>query len=198
MSGTDGDAINLESAIDRIVTSNERIRRFWTREAHGWSPRETAELLENSRIDRLVSLSHSLRLWTQPSTDEDQEGRLILAWANLGVLVEGTMTWFLCVHEGSYSQSPMQTKGGVDLQPNHLRFEELCRYYREVVWTDRQLAEWDDWLNTVRNRRNAVHAFNHREIGTWEDWSDAVVRYLGLIEDLDGQIPYPDPPDYCG
>ena len=74
----------LSSAMDQIIASNERIRRFWTEESRGWSPMEAANLLENSRTDRLVSPSHSLRLWTQPCTDEDNEGRLILAWANLG------------------------------------------------------------------------------------------------------------------
>lgn len=90
-----GDTLELESAIDQIIVSNERIRRFWTEESRGWSPTEAATLLENSRMDRLVSLSHSLQLWTQPCADEDNEGRLILAWANLGILVEGTMIWFL-------------------------------------------------------------------------------------------------------
>ena len=143
-------------------------------------------------MDRLVSLSHSLRLWTQPCADEDREGRLILAWANLGILVEGTMTWFLCVYENNYSQSPFLTKQGVDLLPNRLRFEELCRYYDEHVWTLRQVTEWDDWLTMVRSRRNAVHAFNHREIGTLDDWTDSVIRYHELIEELDGRVPYPE------
>lgn len=190
------DIIEIEEAIRQIIDSNERIQQFWMHESSGWSPRDAAELLENSRMDRLVSLSHSLRLWTQPCADEDQEGRLILAWANLGILVEGTMTWFLCVYESNYSQSPLKTKAGVDLRPNRLRFEELCRYYNEHVWTERQAGEWDGWLNTVRNRRNAVHAFNHRDIGTCEDWQEAVLRYLDFISELDGRVPYPDSRDY--
>ena len=190
------DILDLNEAISQIIASNERIQQFWMNEASGWSPRDAAELLENSRMDRLVSLSHSLRLWTQPCVDEDREGRLILAWANLGILVEGTMTWFLCVYENNYSQSPLKTKQGVDLRPNRLRFEELCRYYKEHVWTDRQAGEWDDWLNAVRNRRNAVHAFNHRDIGTWEDWSESVNRYRELIDELDGRVPYPEARDY--
>ena len=198
MSASDTDNIGLESAIDQIIALNERICRFWTKEASGWAPREAATLLENSRMDRLVSLSHSLRLWTQPCPDEDQEGRLILAWANLGILVEGTMTWFVCVYERSYSQSPMKTKQGFDLEPNRLRFEELIRLFREHVWTPQQVPEWDSWLTMVRNCRNAVHAFNHREIGTWSDWSASVIRYHDLIGELDSRVPYPDASDYYG
>lgn len=190
------DDIGLDLAIDQIIASNERIQRFWTKEASGWSPKQTAALLENSRMDRLVSLSNSLRLWTEPCAAEDQEGRLILAWANLGILVEGTMTWFLCVFESDYAKQPMKTRTGSDLQPNRLRFEEMSRFFRQHVWTDRQVAEWDDWLTMVRDRRNAVHAFNHREIGAWSDWNEAVIRYHDFIGELDGRVPYPDARDY--
>ena len=190
------DTIDLESAIDEIISANERIRRFWTTDASGWSPRATAELLENSRMDRLVSLSHSLRLWTDPRGDEDRDGRLILAWANLGILVEGTMTWLLCVFESDYAKQPMKTRTGNDLRPNRLRFEEMCRFFSEHVWIDSQRAEWDDWLAKVRNFRNAVHAFNHRDIGNWNDWHDAVVRYREFIGELDGRVPYPDARGY--
>jgi len=189
-------AIDLESSINQIIASNERIRKFWTEESSGWSPRETTELLENSRMDRLVSLSHSLRLWTEPCAAEDQEGRLILAWANLGILVEGTMTWLLCVFENDYAKKPMKTKNGSDLRPNRLRFEEMCRFFSEHIWIDSQRTEWDDWLTMVRNRRNAVHAFNQRDIGDWNDWRQAVVHYLDFIGELDGRVPYPDARDY--
>lgn len=187
---------NAVAAIDQIITSNERIRQFWTVQARGWAPREATNLLENSRIDRLVSLSHSLRLWTQPCADEDNEGRLILAWANLGILVEGTLTWFVCVYANAYANSPMRTRDGRTIEPNRLRFNELTDLYRQHVWTDRQKMEWDDWLMTVRKRRNAVHAFNHREIGTWDDWAKAVIRYHDLIDELDSQVPYPDVSNY--
>jgi hypothetical protein len=188
---------NTVAAIDRIIASNERIRQFWTMQASGWAPRESTSLLEKSRIDRLVSLSHSLRLWTQPCADEDDEGRLILAWANLGILVEGTLTWFLCVYANDYAKSPMQTGKGHNIEPNGLRFHELTTIFHQHVWTDRQKIEWHDWLTMVRKHRNAVHAFNHREIGTWDDWAKAVIRYHDLVDELDSQVPYPDSNGYC-
>ena len=190
------DTIDLESAISEIIASNERIQKFWTEEASGWSPTATADMLENSSMDRLVSLSHSLRLWTDPCADEDREGRLILAWANLGILVEGSMTWFLCVFESDYAKQPMKTRTGFDLRPNRLRFEEMCRFFSEHVWIDSQRAEWDDWLAKVRSFRNAVHAFIHRDIGNWNDRQDAVVRYHAFIGELDGRVPYPEATDY--
>ncbi|MCA9094383.1 MAG: hypothetical protein KDA68_12915 [Planctomycetaceae bacterium] len=187
---------SLESAIDQIITSNERIQKFWTEEALGWPPREAAELLENSRMDRLVSLSHSLRQWTEPCTEEDREGRLILAWANLGVLVEGAMMWFLCVWEHSYSDSPMRKRNGDPLAPNELRFVELCQFFEQTVWLDWQKPTWVPWLTLVRDRRNAIHAFNHRDIGNWNEWQEAVVHYHEFLGELDGRVPYPDERPY--
>ncbi len=187
--------VSVDSAIDRIIASNERIRRFWTEEASGWSPSETAELLENSRMDRLVSLSHSLRQWTGECADGEREGNLILAWANLGILVEGTMTWFLCVWEHAYADGPVRKRNGDPLAPNKLHFVELCRFFEQTVWVDWQKPLWVPWLNLVRDRRNAVHAFNHREIGHWSEWRDAVVRYHEFIGELDSRVPYPDGDD---
>ena len=110
----------VTTALDQIIDLNERIRLFWQERAGGWAPRKAATMLENSRLDRLVSLSHNLRLWTQPCSDAEDEGRLILAWANLGILVEGTMTWFLCVWEDAYARNPMQSRKGYDLDANRL------------------------------------------------------------------------------
>jgi hypothetical protein len=186
------DDSGVATAIEKIIDLNQSICQFWTRQASGWAPKDAAELLEASRMDRLVSLSHSLRLWMAPCPDEDREGRLILAWANLGILVEGTMTWFLCVWENSYSQTPMQTKSGFNLKPNRLRFEELCRFFREHIWVASQVAEWDDWLSMVRDRRNAVHAFNHREMGDWDEFEQSIVRYADFVAELDSRVPYPD------
>jgi hypothetical protein len=188
---------SLTSVIQEIIGEIERIQKFWTEDGLGWPPKQAAELLEQSRMDRIVSLSHCLRLWAEPF-DGDGDGRLILAWANLGILVEGTLTWFLCVYENNYARQPMKAKNGWDLRPNRLRFEELCRFFSDNVWIDSKRKEWDDWLAMIRSYRNAVHAFNHREIGDWNVWQDAVVRYLGLINELDSRVPYPDFSDYYG
>lgn len=192
MSDQTSDADEVMTAIDQIIYLNGCIRSFWHGRGRGWAPRKASSLLENSRLDRLVSLSHTLRLWTGPCTDSDDEGRLILAWANLGILVEGTMTWFLCVWEHAYAQNPMQSRKGYDLDPNRLSFEEMTRFYRDHVWVDGERDEWNDWLTTVRERRNAVHAFNHRELGTWDEFWRAVVRYQEFVTELDMRVPYPD------
>ena len=197
MSGVHPDPSEVATALDQIIDLNERIRLFWQKRAGGWAPRKAATMLVNSRLDRLVSLSHNLRLWTQRCSDAEDEGRLILAWANLGILVEGTMTWFLCVWEDAYARNPMQSRKGYDLDANRLSFEEMARFYRRHIWVDGQRDEWNDWLTMVREHRNAVHAFNHRELGTWDDFWQAVIRYHEFIGELDSRVPYPEAGDYA-
>jgi hypothetical protein len=46
------------TAIGQIIALNERIPSFWQERAGGWAPRKAAGLLEQSRLDWLVSLSH--------------------------------------------------------------------------------------------------------------------------------------------
>lgn len=79
------------------------------------------------------------------------------------------------------------------MDPNRLSFEEMTRFYQQHVWVDGQW--WDEWLTKVRGRRNAVHAFNHRELGTWDEFWQAVVRYREFIDELDARVPYPEAGD---
>lgn len=102
------------------------------------------------------------------------------------------MTWFLCVWESAYAHTPMQSRNGYDLEPNRLYFEELIRFFSQHVWVDWQREDWDAWLTMVRDRRNAVHAFNHRELGTWDEFWQAVNRYHEFVTTLDSRVPYPD------
>jgi hypothetical protein len=89
----------------------------------------------------------------------------------------------------------MQSGKGNDLEANRLSLEEMTRFYRQHIWVDGKREEWHDWLTMVRERRNAVHAFNHREPGTWDAFWRAVVRYHKLIAELDSRVPYPDSSD---
>src|SRR5258708_38524822 len=95
------DSVDLKSIIKEIVNLNEHIREFWSN-AQGWAPVEAALQLSRSRLDWQVSLSLTLQLWITPPEDTQRDGQLILAWANLGSLVEGTLKLLLCVHYRDY------------------------------------------------------------------------------------------------
>jgi hypothetical protein len=65
-----------------------------------------------------------------------------------------------------------------------------------VVWIESQRDEWHGWLTMVRERRNAFHAFHHRELGTWDEFRQAVIRYHEFVTELDRRVPYPKAGDY--
>src|SRR5690606_23061743 len=80
----------------RIASLTRCIMDFWS--DGGWAQGKAAALLNRSMLHWQVSLAESLSRWVNTSSDGD----LILAWANLGALVEGQMKLFLCVYYHNY------------------------------------------------------------------------------------------------
>lgn len=178
----------IVDVIGRIVVLNRGLRDFWGN-AHGWAPLEAAQLLSKSRLDWQVSLSLCLAIWSlEPSTDA-AAGHLILGWANLGSLVEGTMKLFLSVWYDTYRQDADAIRRGGELQePDTMQFELLRQFLRRKVWGD----PWDSWLQQVQQRRNAIHAFRDRDIGSREEFLAAVRKYLVFLRYVNDRLPYPD------
>ena len=72
-----------------------------------------AEVLGRASLDWYVSLARTLSMWV-PEADNaapDAQGRLILAWANLGALVEGTPRWFAAAYAEDYFAVPEVPRG---------------------------------------------------------------------------------------
>jgi hypothetical protein len=179
-----------DSVISDILKVNREIREFWSN-SHGWAPADAAELLAKSHLDWQVSLSHCLGLWVDHPTDEDHDGRLILAWVNLGSLIEGTLKFFLSVYEGDYSKTP-RTRGQLKepCRIDDLGLEEMKQFFNEHIWTDSQ-KHWSDWLSKIQYRRNAVHAYKDRGIGTFAEFFAEMATYLDFLMELEGQVPTP-------
>ena len=176
--------------VDYIVRINTHIRDFWA-DPSGWAPSDAAVLLSKSRLDLQVSLSHALELWFEPCAEEQRDGRLILAWANLGSLIEGTLQWFLSVYEADYSGTPVKSWRGTERDIDGLQLSQLRRYFDEHIWTSDDL-HWSPWIEHVAYRRNAIHAFRDRDLGTIDEFAEDVSRYGELVSELDGRVPYPD------
>ena len=181
----------MVDVIAEICRRNEEIRNFWGH-SHGWAPSEAALLLERSRLDRQVALSNCLTLWT-PDTHppERWDGALILGWANLGALVEGTLKWFLSVFRNDVPDDSIK-RFGRPIEPEEATLDQLRQFYSQhSVWYDEaERLTWDPWLVEIRDRRNAVHAYMDKDIGTFEDLQRCIERYLDLIDTLDGRVPY--------
>lgn len=180
--------LSLEETVDRIVTLNDGLRQFWT-SAEGWAPIEAARLLSKSRLDWQVSLSGCPRIWLQRSAPDDAPGRLILAWANLGALVEGTMKLFLSVWYVDFKRDiDARRIHGMAHEPDLLTMEPMRELFKKKVYDER----WDEWTRHIQQRRNAIHAFRGRDLGDFEEFRSDIRKYLDLLRYINGRLPYPD------
>ncbi len=141
---------DLKATIVDIVCVNAFLNDFWGN--CGWTSGDAAKLLKESRLDRQFELSRTLAIWLEPPTEHDSEGRLILAWANLGTLVEGTMKWFLCVFANDCANAPELDRKGNRVELDDMWFANLCRYFVRQVG---QTPEFGRLCTRIRKRRNA-------------------------------------------
>lgn len=182
-----------ELVVDEIVKKHIALDSFW-RNSAGWAPSEAADLLEKSRLDRQVALSKCLSLWKGNFDEEVRDGMLILAWANLGSLVEGTLKLFLAVWYNTYEEDDDSPKRqGKLISPDKLTLEQLRQFFVKKGFLSSAFTEF---VATVQARRNAIHSFKDREIGNENDFFEALCKYRDLIEDIDLSLPYPDSPPY--
>ena len=188
--------MSLEELVKRIETLNRNLARFW-KKAHGWAPIEAAGLLSKSRLDWQASLSSCLRLWLREPSGCLSDGELILAWTNLGSLIEGTLKLFLSVYHNDFYKDidGQKAAGAFDHQkkipksPDGLTLDRLKKYFVSKGLIKIHDAEL---VQLVQNRRNAIHAFKDNPIGDETELWQAVRDYLALLRDINARLPYPD------
>ena len=181
---------DLGTVIERIIKFNTGLSTFWSN-ASGWAPDGAAELMSKSRLDRQVSLSECLHIWIFNKTVKHEDGALILAWANLGSLIEGTLKLFLAVYYEDYKKDieVFKDKKGNIVDPDVLGLEKLRVFFnKKDLWSD----EWNKFVLIVQRYRNAIHFFKDRKIGTFEEFEESVRTYLLLIKKINSRLPYPD------
>ncbi|MDQ7095472.1 hypothetical protein REC12_17930 [Desulfosporosinus sp. PR] len=182
--------MNIAEVIHRIIRFTEELNKFWS-SAQGWAPIEAAQLLTKSRLDWQVSLAHYLSEWEDDPISEKYDGGLILAWSNLGSLVEGTMKLFLSVYYMDYQEDVNAIKKRDKLvDSDRLELEQLRQFFIKRIWLND--SEWKEWVLHVQQRRNAIHSFRDRKIGSFDDLRSDVRRYLEFIRYHNSRLPYPD------
>jgi hypothetical protein len=180
----------IDEVIDKIYSLTNGLQQFWGNSA-GWASIEAAQLLSKSRLDWQVSLSVCLKIWNQKSVTQEEDGRLILAWANLGSLVEGSMKLFLSVWYSDYVQDVEAVKKkGKTQDPDSVQLEPIRHFFAKRVWGKDK--EMDNWVQRVQHHRNAIHAYQDRDLGTLDEFQDDVRYYLNFLRYINFRLPYPD------
>ena len=176
-----------ESA-ERTARLVSAMMTFW-KEAHGWAPVEAAALLNKSMLEWQKSLAECLPKWTGSLTD----GELILAWANVGALVEGQLKLFLSVFYVDYSKNldaAIKDKLGNLKDPDGLSLEPLRVFFKKHIWKPNE--DWDDWILLVQQRRNAIHAFQAKSLGDSAELHQTLQTLLSFVRMINFSLPYPD------
>lgn len=196
MTNHDAEALskNNTAVVEQIISLNAKLSAFWS-SAHGWAPDDAANLLSKSRLDWQVSLSETLHWWIDrdPMTD----GELILAWANLGAILEGTLKLFFSIYYSAFQADTEALKKAnaydhqkkAHKEPDRLTLEVLRQYViHKELFEEAHL----EMFQLVQSRRNAIHAYKDRELGTANEFRDSVRGYMKFLTEVDHRVPYPD------
>ncbi len=172
---------------DELSRKSHEVFNFW-KNPKGWAPDSVTELLVAARLDWLSGLTDALEIWVN-RVPCMTDGELLLARANLGALVEGWLMLFYCVYYEDYRTAPLTKKNGEMVPPNSLKMEQVKQFSRGILWNPG--SEWDKWVERVQRTRNAIHAFNDRDIGTPQEFMDDVCRFSDFIDVINSRLPYP-------
>lgn len=198
------EVLTIEEVVERIITLTEGLTRFWS-SANGWAPVQSSDLLTKSRLDWQFSLSKQLRYFTQ-NENEENDGKLILGWALLGSLVEGTIKLFLSVWYKEYESDALtKLKGYTDkhgdlIEPDILMLEKLKQflclqvYPTDIrkIWRAQNKLDLIDYIDRIQANRNSIHAFKHKEIGEFKDLFDEIRNYRIFLNRMTDGFPYPE------
>jgi len=184
--------MNVTEIINDIIRINSWLAKFWSN-AYGWAPDSSAKLISKSRLDNQVSLSLTLKIWLENEKQEIQSenGRLILAWANLGALVEGTLKLYLSAYYEDYRIDLLapRNKNEKLQDPDTLTLEKLRVFFnKKELWS----TECDGYVQGIQNKRNAIHSFQDKDIGNFEDFYKCLPGYLAMLNVFNLGLPYPD------
>jgi hypothetical protein len=180
---TDADACKA------IASETRKIMDFWQYDSKGWAPTDVSEILGKSKLEWQSSLAKAIRIWLSG----DSEGELILAWANLGALVEGLLKLFLCVYLHDYRKAERVWTGNGQLKtPDGEILYNIQKFFADEVWNSSQKADWDPWIEHIRKRRNSIHAFKSQDLGSFDEWKKDLRIHLMFIRELNAQMPYPE------
>jgi hypothetical protein len=188
-------ALTDGEVLERIESLTAGLMGFW-KDVKGWAPAEAADILKGSMLEWQTSLATSLKRWVRCKS----EGDLILAWTNLGSLAEGALKLFLCAYLHDFlndSEAAIEkkhkAKGTAEAEieklkakinaPDGLALEALKVFFAEHIWDNK--AEPHLYLTDLQKRRNAIHAFQKKEIGTFADFKrgSLPVFFEGNLDD---------------
>lgn len=142
--------------------------------------------LDQAMLKWITELTECLRIWINKGVSMT-EGELILARANMTSLVESWLKFFYCVYYEDYSNNPKVDKKGNIIEPNEMKFEDLKIFSRKILRNTND--NWDKWVEKIQKQRNAIHAFNFKNIGNNIEFLSDISIYNNYIQLIIKMLP---------
>lgn len=166
-------------------TRNECL--VWTEYSYMTSP-STSKKFEQAVLKWLFELTESLKIWIDKG-EKLTDGELILAWTNLGSIIECWLKFFFCVYYEEYVKAPMYaTNSGKKIEPENAKFDFLIKSNIGILWESVEDHEYQ-WIRKIQQYRNAIHAFKKRKLGTPKEFLQSIKKLETFVYHILGFFP---------
>ena len=166
------------------ITSDTEI--IW-KKSRGIAPDSVANKMDEAMLHWMTELTSTLSIWMDKNVTLT-DGELILARTNLGALVECWLKFFYCVYYEDYLKIPKRNKKDKIIEPNKMSFNALKTFSLGILWEDIADSNYL-WVEKIQYQRNAIHAFNYRDIGTPIEFMDDVDKLCEFVDFLRMRLP---------
>lgn len=177
-----------DGSLEQIRSKTKATIQSWS-ETCGLAPEGVTDKFDAAMLNWMNDLTDSLDIWIAKSLDMT-DGELILAWTNLGALVECWLRFFYCAYYEDYMKSPKLGKKGKPLEPDDkaMTFDYLIQYSKGIRWDSLQDPLYL-WVHQIQHYRNAIHAFSYREIGHPNDFILNIGQYSLFVDEVIDRLP---------
>lgn len=177
-----------DGSLEQIRSKTKAAIQSWS-ETCGLAPEGVTDKFDAAMLNWMNDLTDSLDIWIAKSLDMT-DGELILAWTNLGALVECWLRFFYCAYYEDYMKSPKLGKKGKPLEPDDkaMTFDYLIQYSKGILWDSLQDPLYL-WVHQIQHYRNAIHAFSYREIGHPNDFILNIGQYSLFVDEVIDRLP---------
>lgn len=170
--------------LESIIIFTNKVLKDWENSS-GWAPESVTLKLNVAMFDWMIELTDCLRIWTSKGVSLTN-GELILAYTNLGSLIESWLKLFYCIYYEDYKLYPKKQRGQV-VEPNNMMFQSLKEFSTGKLWEKND--DWFNWIEKIQQKRNAIHSFNYRDIGTQDEFLKDIEIFNEFIHLVNDRFP---------
>lgn len=180
----------MNSKYEELKRQTNNVTSIW-KELRGFAPASVADKMDGAKLRWMSELTDTLGIWMNKGTAMT-DGELILARTNMGTLVESWLKFFYCVYYEDYIQQPKMIKsrkrGNVVIEPEKMSFETLKQFGIGILWEDQENSMYK-WVDKIQRYRNAIHAFQDRDIGSPQGFMDDIESLHVFVESIISRLP---------